>query len=216
MGTNISKQGIASASGNIGANLLLHTDTSVYDIGYMSSYSSGTCDTDWTMRFGDPSSIKINPSSSSTASGAYNYYNSAVNLTSGKTYCYSCWIYSDVADTWTYDSLGHFQTYTSSAAHNRTIIFSGVSVPANKWTWAYQVFKPTANCVFRSFHIYFANTSQTIWVANVKLEEGTYPTQWMPNSADSNYGGAIHGFNEIPIPSISKGNYFTANQFYEL
>ena len=217
MGTNISKQGVASASGNIGANLLLHTDTSVYGIGYLGSYSSGTVAIDTTMIFNSKPTIKIKPSSSSTSSGASTSYNGdKVSLTSGVKYCYSAWVYTDVADTWESSSLGHFQTATSSAAHNRTINFSGVSVPANKWTWVYQIFTPTTNCVFRSYHIYFANTSQTLWISDVKLEQGEFPTLWCPNVNDSTFVGNTSGFNEVPNPSISKGNYFSANQFYEL
>ena len=217
MGTNISKQGIAFASGNIGANLLPHTDVATYGTGYLASYSSGTFSVDNTVLFNGKPTIKIKPSSSSTSSGATNRYNTdSVALTSGVKYCYSAWVLTDVADEWNISSLGHFQTATSSASHNRTINFSGVSVPANKWTWVYQIFTPTANCVFRSYHIYFANTSQTLWISDVKLEQGEFPTLWCPNVNDTTFVGNTSGFNEVPNPSISKANYFSANQFIEL
>ena len=216
MATNISKQGIAFADGQIGANLLLHTDTAAYGIGYLGSYSSGTVAIDNTMIFNNKPTIKVQPSSSSTSSGAYTTYNGdKVVLASGVKYCYSAWVYTDVADTWGHTSLGHFQTYAGSAAHNVTIHYQNKEIPANQWTWVYQIFTPTADCKFRSYHIYFANTSQTLWIAEVKLEQNDYPTLWVPNINDSNYVGSVSGFNEAPEPKVTKG-YFEANQFYEI
>lgn len=217
MATNISKQGIAYASGNIGANLLPHTDVATYGLGYMTTYNSGTREVDTTVLFNGKPTIKIKPSSSTTSSGGYNNYNSdSVTLSANVKYCYSAWVLTDVADAWGFQSLGHFQTVTSSASHCSTIQYQNKEVPANKWTWVYQIFTPTADCKFRSFHIYFASTSQTLWISNVKLEQGEFPTLWCPNVNDISYVGDTSGFNEVPNPSISKASYFSANQFYEI
>ena len=132
----ITKSGIITSTGIPNPNLLPHTDILNYGLGYMTTYSSGTIMLDTTELFNGKPTIKINPSSSSTSSGGCNYYNSSVYLTSGKTYTYSCWIKSTAEDTWHHTSLGHFQTYTSSAAHNMTNGTALLSVvPANKWTY---------------------------------------------------------------------------------
>lgn len=186
-------------------NLLPHTTPS-YGLGYMNSYGSGTVAVDSTELFCGNSTIRIQPSSSNTSSGGTNYYNSdSVKLTSGIKYCYSCWIKSTVDDTFTTGSLGHFQTVTSSAVHNRTVHFEGMEIPANKWTQVYIVFTPTADCSFRSFFIYFANTSQKIWVSKVKLEQGDHPTSYCPNINDIEYSSM--GFNDTIEYDVSGYKY---------
>lgn len=215
MSVSVKKTGIIQTSGEIGANLLVQTGVQTYGLSYLKSFSSGTVSVDNSKLFRGKPTIKVNPSSSSTSSGAYNYYKGTVALTNGVQYCYSAWVYTDVADTWEYSSLGHFQTYTSSAPHNRNINFSGVSVPANKWTWVYQIFTPTVDCIFRSFHIYFANTSQTLWVSDLKLEVGNHPTPWIPNVNDEDYVGNTSGFNEASdIAKIYPG-FMSASDFIE-
>lgn len=172
-------------------NLLPHTNIAVYGAGYMASYSSGTVAVDNTELFNGKPTLKIKPSTSTTSSGGNNLYNSAVPLVLNKTYTYSCYIKSTVADTWDHSSLGHYQVYNSSAAHNSSDkVYTETTIPANRWVRVSQKFKCTADgALFRSFFIYFANTSQTIWVADVKLEEGDTATPWVPNSADSDYVG---------------------------
>ena len=192
----ISKQGVISMNGSPNPNLLPHTDTRTYGLGYMTVYGSGTRTVDNTVLFNGKPTIKINPSSSNASYGAKNTYNDSVNLINGKTYCYSLWILSTDADTWESQSLGHYQTYTSSAAHNRNNQnFIMKTIPANTWTYVAQTFTTTADCKFYSFHIYFANTSQIIWISDVKLEEGGVPTAWIPNVNDDIYIGTS-GFIE--------------------
>ena len=171
-------------------NLLPHTNIAVYGVGYMAPYSSGsTVAVDNTELFNGKPTLKIKPSTSTTSSGGNNLYNSAVPLVLNKTYTYSCYIKSTVADTWDPNSLGHYQVYNSRGAHNSSDrVYIETTVPANRWVRVSQKFKCTADgALFRSFFIYFANTSQTIWVADVKLEEGDTATPWVPNSADSDY-----------------------------
>lgn len=197
MSIDIEKIGNIEISSGTNPNLLPHTDIKTYGVGYLSSYSSGTIAVDNSVVFNGKPTLKINPSSSTTSSGATSAYNNSVNLTSGKTYCYSCWIRSTVEDSWDYSSLGHFQTWTSSASHNRSALtYIMPNVPANKWVQVAQTFVPSANCEFRSFFIYFANTSQSIWVADIKLEEGSVPTPWIPNSGDSSFTSNNQGLIE--------------------
>ena len=183
-----------NGNGRSVSNLIHHTNIDKYGLGYMTTYSSGSITVDTDEIFHGQPTIRIQPSTSTTSSGATNRYNNTVNLTANVKYCYSCWIKSTVADTFTTSSLGHFQTYTSSAAHNRTINHEGDSIPANIWTKVHIVFTPTVDCLFFSYFIYFANTSQKIWIADVKLEEADHSTSWMPSSTDDEYNTL--GYND--------------------
>ena len=212
----ISKQGVVSMSGSPNPNLLPHTDTRTYGLGYMGVYSSGTREVDNTVLFNGKPTIKIKPSSSNTKSGANNLYNSSVNLTNGKTYCYSLWILSTDDDAWNSSSLGHFQT-NNGTAHNRTIQYDSDTIIANTWKNVHLVFTPNAdNCKFYSYHIYFENTSQTIWISDVKLEEGSTPTLWIPNVNDDIYVGASGFIENNDICKIQKQGYIQSPEFIEI
>lgn len=211
------KSGVIESKGSPNPNLLIHTNTKTYGLGYAVAYSGGSITLDNTELFNGKPTIKVNPSSSNTSTGAINQYNGEVNLTSGKTYCYSCWIKSTDVDTWNSGSLGHYQTYANGTAHNRTIIADILQdVPANKWTKVATVFKPTVDCNFRSYHIYFANTSQAIWIADAKLEEGSVPTDWVPNINDEDYNYASFIEIENDTCKIQKSGYITADEFIEM
>ena len=216
MSVSVQKTGVVVASGDIGANLLIKTGVQTYGTVNMAVYRSGTFAVDNTMLFNGKPTLKINPSSSSTTSGAYNTYDSSVLLKNGVTYCYSAWVYTDVADSWTSTSLGHFQTVADGTSHNRTILVENSVVSANTWTRVYIVFTPTADCQFRSYHIYFANTSQTLWISNLKLEVGDHPTFWIPNANDEDFVGSINGFNEYSgVAQIAEGSV-NAPDFIEI
>ena len=103
-------------------NLLPKTSPS-YGLSTMTSYGNGTISVETTNTYHGHNTIKVTPSSSSTSSGGLNDYNMSVNLTSGTTYTYSCMIYSTVADTFAFNSLGHYQTYVPGTAHNSTVLF---------------------------------------------------------------------------------------------
>lgn len=188
-----------------GCKINLFPKTSVSDgIGMLQNYS-GTVSMSSTVQYEGQDTIKIIPSSSNVNTGASS--NHIVNLKKGVTYCYSCYIYSTIADTFTTSSLGHFQTVSSTAAHNRTILHEGDSIPVNKWTRVYITFKPTVDDVsFRSFFIYFASTSQVIYITRIKLEQGEYPTQWCPSIFDYTMPNATNATNATNLtgnPSLS-------------
>lgn len=191
----------------INPNLLPHTSPQ-YGIGYFASYSSGTISWSNEQLYNGHNTMKVAPSSSTTSSGATsNYNNNSVLLVNGQTYTYSCMIYSTIADHFDSGSLGHFQTDAGGNAHNRTIIANPCDIPANKWTRVYITFKPTVdNTKFRSFFIYFANTSQVIYVTEIKLEIGDKVTPWVPYVNDA-YGFTSNGTLNNPIE---------ANNFYEI
>ena len=214
----ISKQGVVSFNGSPNPNLLPHTDTRTYGLGYMGVYSSGTREVDNTVLFNGKPTIKIKPSSSSTSSGANNTYNNSVVLTNGQQYCYSLWILSTDADIWSHSSLGHFQTNNGTAAHNMTGNSAILTnIPANTWTYVAQIFTPNKdNCKFISYHIYFANTSQTIWISDVKLEKGNTPTLWTPNENDDIYVGNSSFVENNDICKIQKQGYIQSPNFIEI
>lgn len=167
-----------------GRNLLLKTSVTDYGLGTLNSYANGVASVDNSRTYNGKPTILVKPSSSSTSSGALNYYGGTASLVKGETYTYSCMIYSSVADTFTTQSLGHFQTVNGSELHNRTVKYEGDQIPANTWTKVKIIFTPTVDCYFRSFFIYFASTSQTINVTNIKLEKGTKATDWTPAPED--------------------------------
>lgn len=51
-------------------------------------------------------------------------------------------------------------------------------------------------------------------IENLKLEEGSYATPWVPNESDDIYTGA-HSFFEGYNPASIGDGYSTANEFYE-
>jgi len=168
-------------------NLLDKTYIPEDGVGYYVPYGNGTVTVDNEFTYNGIPTLRITPSSSTTNSGACSVFNNAVTLTQDVTYTYSCMIYSTVEDTFTTNSLGHFQTL-KNAAHNMTKIYEGDVIPANTWTHVKIVFTPTADeVIFKSFFIYFANTSQVIHVCNIKLEKGSVPTAWTPNATDDLY-----------------------------
>lgn len=183
-----------------GANLLPQTDINQYGVGYYAPLNSGSVSVDSTMKYCGNSVLKITPSDV-TSDGAYSFFNSSVNLKADVAYTYSCMIYSTVEDTFGFSSLGHFQTIVGSEPHNFRIIRTDMPVPANKWTHVSLSFYAAKDCIFRSFFIYFANTSQVIYVCNVKLEEGDKATPWMPHSSDSAY--SIMGYNNNTLYDVS-------------
>ena len=194
----ISKQGVINFNGSPNPNLLPHTDTRTYGLGYMGTYSSGTREVDNTVLF--------------------NTYNNSVVLTNGQQYCYSLWILSTDADTWSHSSLGHFQTNNGTAAHNMTGNSAILTnIPANTWTYVAQIFTPNKdNCKFISYHIYFANTSQTIWISDVKLEKGNTPTLWTPNENDDICVGNSSFVENNDICKIQKQGYIQSPNFIEI
>ena len=183
-------------------NLLPHTNISKYGVGYLGAYGSGSVVVDNSELFHGQPTLKITPSSSNTGSGASTNWNNSVVLAANKTYTYSCWIKSTVADTWDYSSLGHHQVVITDNVHsdtNRRYIEQ--TVPANTWTHVSQSFTTTAESKFYSFFIYFTNTSQTIWVSNIKLEEGDHATPWTPCATDDEYSSM--GYNGTTIYDTS-------------
>ena len=173
-----------------GRNLLPRTDINQYGLGYGVAYVEGKVEVDNALQYNNKPTLKIQPTKYNYG-GYYNKYGEkgGVSLLAGKTYTYSCMIYSSIEDYFSSGSLGHFQTALKggseeSTLHNRTIIYEGDRIPAKTWTRVHIVFTPTKDCLFRSFFIYFDSLDQIIHIANVQLEEGNVATDWTPAPED--------------------------------
>ena len=173
-----------------GRNLLPRTDINQYGLGYGVAYVEGKVEVDNALQYNNKPTLKIQPTKY-IYGGYYNEYGEkgGVSLLAGKTYTYSCMIYSSIEDYFSSGSLGHFQTALKggseeSTLHNRTIIYEGDRIPAKTWTRVHTVFTPTKDCLFRSFFIYFDSLDQVIHIANVQLEEGNVATDWTPAPED--------------------------------
>lgn len=172
-----------------GRNLLPRTDINQYGLGYGVAYVEGKVEVDNTLQYNNKPTLKIQPTKYNYGGYCNEYGEKGVSLLAGKTYTYSCMIYSSIEDYFSSGSLGHFQTALKggseeSTLHNRTIIYEGDRIPAKTWTRVHTVFTPTKDCLFRSFFIYFDSLDQVIHIANVQLEEGNVATDWTPAPED--------------------------------
>lgn len=172
-----------------GRNLLPRTDINQYGLGYGVAYVEGKVEVDNALQYNNKPTLKIQPTKYNYGGYVNEYGEKGVSLLAGKTYTYSCMIYSSIEDYFSSGSLGHFQTALKggsgeSTLHNRTIIYEGDRIPAKTWTRVHTVFTPTKDCLFRSFFIYFDSLDQVIHIANVQLEEGNVATDWTPAPED--------------------------------
>ena len=172
-----------------GRNLLPRTDINQYGLGYGVAYTEGKVEVDNALQYNNKPTLKIQPTKYDYGGYFNEYGEKGVSLLAGKTYTYSCMIYSSIEDYFSSGSLGHFQTALKggsgeSTLHNRTIIYEGDRIPAKTWTRVHMVFTPTKDCLFRSFFIYFDSLDQVIHIANVQLEEGNVATDWTPAPED--------------------------------
>lgn len=216
-----------------GRNLLPRTDINQYGLGYGVAYVEGKVEVDNALQYNNKPTLKIQPTKYNYGGYFNEYGEKGVSLLAGKTYTYSCMIYSSIEDYFSSDSLGHFQTALKggsgeSTLHNRIIIYEGDRIPAKTWTRVHMVFTPTKDCLFRSFFIYFDSLDQVIHIANVQLEEGNVATDWTPapedvdnkintaqKSADS-ANSSVSALNKIATKSYSFGGANNKAQWVRL
>lgn len=202
-----------------GRNLLPRTDINQYGLGYGVAYVEGKVEVDNTLQYNNKPTLKIQPTKYNYGGYCNEYGEKGVSLLAGKTYTYSCMIYSSIEDYFSSGSLGHFQTALKggseeSTLHNRTIIYEGDRIPAKTWTRVHTVFTPTKDCLFRSFFIYFDSLDQVIHIANVQLEEGNVATDWTPapEDVDSKVSTAnMNASNALSTANTANGTANTAN-----
>ena len=202
-----------------GRNLLPRTDINQYGLGYGVAYVEGKVEVDNALQYNNKPTLKIQPTKYNYGGYFNEYGEKGVSLLAGKTYTYSCMIYSSIEDYFSSDSLGHFQTALKggsgeSTLHNRIIIYEGDRIPAKTWTRVHMVFTPTKDCLFRSFFIYFDSLDQVIHIANVQLEEGNVATDWTPapEDVDSKVSTAnMNASNALSTANTANGTANTAN-----
>lgn len=202
-----------------GRNLLPKTDINQYGLGYGVAYIEGKVEVDNALQYNNKPTLKIQPTKYNYGGYVNEYGDKGVSLLAGKTYTYSCMIYSSIEDYFSSGSLGHFQTALKggseeSTLHNRTIIYEGDRIPAKTWTRVHTVFTPTKDCLFRSFFIYFDSLDQVIHIANVQLEEGNVATDWTPapEDVDSKVSTAnMNASNALSTANTANGTANTAN-----
>ena len=202
-----------------GRNLLPKTDINQYGLGYGVAYIEGKVEVDNALQYNNKPTLKIQPTKYNYGGYVNEYGEKGVSLLAGKTYTYSCMIYSSIEDYFSSGSLGHFQTALKggseeSTLHNRTIIYEGDRIPAKTWTRVHTVFTPTKDCLFRSFFIYFDSLDQVIHIANVQLEEGNVATDWTPapEDVDSKVSTAnMNASNALSTANTANGTANTAN-----
>jgi len=167
-------------------NLLSNAKYIANGIVYWNSYNNGIISESEDFTLNDDYTIKIQPSSSSTDSGGYfNLTDCNPNLEKGITYTYSCWIFSNIDDTFTLNSLGSFRTiHEGLVANYRTIIKEGDVITANKWNHVSITFTATEDSIFMPYIIGFESTSQIIYVSQLKLEMGNKATPYTPSFND--------------------------------
>lgn len=216
-----------------GRNLLPKTDINQYGLGYGVAYIEGKVEVDNALQYNNKPTLKIQPTKYNYGGYVNEYGDKGVSLLAGKTYTYSCMIYSSIEDYFSSGSLGHFQTALKggseeSTLHNRTIIYEGDRIPAKTWTRVHTVFTPTKDCLFRSFFIYFDSLDQVIHIANVQLEEGNVATDWTPAPEDvdnkidtaqksaDNANSSVNALNKIATKSYSFGGANNKAQWVRL
>lgn len=191
MATNISKQGVAFASGNVNPNLLKGSYMTLTQTTDGSSYAEFTI----------PDISGIVDGVKLVVSVDIELYNVASMSrigcepsfpTSGGTRYIGVW-----TSTTTSRKKRIFQVYTmqgnATSVGQHGIYIQGVT---------------------------FGEGGGYIKLSNPKLEFGIYPTPWVPHTTDDIYVGNTNGFFEITNPLGTDANiakeYMSANQFYEL
>lgn len=190
MGTNISKQGIAYASGNIGDNLLCGSYYTLVQT------ANGSSNYNYTI----PDISKIVSGVKLVISVDIELYNVASMSRIGAEPSFSTNSGTYYIGVWTTDVTNRKQRIsavrtmgdTATGVGQRGIYIQGVTF----------------------------NSGGYIKISNPKLEIGTIPTPWTPNVNDDMYVSNTSGFFELVNPissntSIAK-EYMLANQFYEL
>ena len=240
MATNISKQGIASASGQeMSENHLANSDfSSTYQqtTGWDTSKNGTTLATNW----GGYNSGVPNPSTVYHAhmvqflgEWVYVYIRTSAEswlgisqgglqsfIKANTTYTWSIDEYR-VSGSNNYITAGIYYKRTSSDSNG---FYSGCPHGTgedvfDKWVRRYYTF--TTEDVYTgsgiSFYIYgHSGGTGTVYMRHPKLEEGAVATPWVKTSSEG-YTITNHGFSETQLGRVSTHkNYWESNQFYEL
>jgi len=197
---SIKKTGIVQASGEIGANIIPNTSNAERTYAYPS--------TGYSDRFSATTSI----------------------IPTASNYILSFWAKSTVAGDKVRAHYYSPNTTTRCETSQGTVTTASdgnIDFTLNT-SWEFYWVKYTQSATTAVKHIIFprmfsqerseaAKGTGTVSVKGLKFEEGTVPTLWIPNKADTDYFSNICGFNEFDVThaSISQG-YINTTDFIEV
>lgn len=221
MGTNINKQGIAFASGNINPNLM--PNSYIMPLG-TASYATGT----WRVA----GSSTMTKSRVLIENGMYGLQNVGIQtpndgscygidgfpLEGNTNYIISMWA-RIVSGTEAYAGYNVYNATDVGGSYTKIDKNYRVTPLSTDWTRCWYEFK-TNSATSRNIYIGITtgDTDVTTQMCLIKIEKGSILTPWSPYSTDDIYVGATSGFMETlnsPNASISK-EYMEATQFYEV
>ena len=186
MSTNITKQGLACASGQINPNLLA------------GSYLTNKLDTDGskTLTYTCPDRSLLKAGTKVTVSVDIEVYNVATMRRIGVEPSFTSSSGTMYIGAWTTDTTNRKERISNTV------------------TLAYDAINLSQNGIYIQ-NVTF-NSGGYIILRNPKLEISDHPTPWCPNINDNIYVGDICGFTEIDATQCSIGeNCITATEFIE-
>ena len=191
MSVNISKQGIVSASGNIGANLLAGSHI----------VNLLTTDGTQTVTYTCPDRSMLTAGTKVVISVDIEVYNVASMTRIGAEPSFTSSGANMYVGVWTNDK-----------TNRKTRIFNTYTLPRD-------AINLSQNGIYIQ-GVTFGTGGGYIKLSNPKLEIGEYPTPWCPNINDADYVGNICGFTELDnkyVSDFSIGKeYIHANDFIEI
>ena len=190
----IHKTGVVSAGGTVGDNIITNFDTSLISIAdgattIMSNQTNGGVEEILSNFTGANKVLHVK------GNGGNNRVYFAMSVTSGKQYTMSVDFYSpnSLSTAIHYELNGGDYSWQGGAV--------GYS-DTGKWK-RLSLTTPalTSNTTF--YYFLYTQTNVDIYATNFKLEVGSKPTPWIPNSSSTMYVGNSVGFMEYTPPMLS-------------
>lgn len=219
--SNITKQGLVKAPGQINENLFCNSyfssnmplggsnDTSSY-LGYYNGSTSihNLVNGEDTITLTNTSNLGIN----------FKRLATDINLDSNSYYTISCEAKCSNANA-------HLDIGLSYCNTSNSWVWRGGSNPqnfsaANTWQKFKLTFKPDANTKYIGYCFTVnCGDNHTLVLRRCKLEKGSIVTPWTPSPLDAIYTGSSCGFTELSIVSPAQAsvnaNFWVANEFIE-
>lgn len=187
-GSVVTNDGGIASSGGAGRNLMRYTavsetNKSKWQTSFLSSFTVET--------FEGRACYKLVANSGTDTNRGINGSSGAISgqlaLQPGKKYTFSFWAWSSIAGNFSHGTFGHIQCRNSDNSNvhcDINHVYSPSSIPANTWTYCTVIFEVNAASTFVPY-FWYLNTSQTLRLADFKLEEGTVATSWSPAPEDN-------------------------------
>ena len=212
MSTKINKNGMVNAGGLVRNNIITNFDTSLISIPdgattIMINQTNGGVEEILSNFLGTKKVLHIK------GNGGNNRVYFTVSVSSGKQYTMSVDFYSPSA----LSAAIHYELYGGNYTWlGDTVGYSD----AGKWKrLSLTTSTLTSNTTF--YYFLYTQTNVDIYATNFKLEVGSTPTPWIPNSSSTMYVGNSTGFIERVTPSyaqcsITKTGQILATDFNEI